>query len=139
MENLYCTFFIDKNYYAIPVFHIQEILQNQDVFKVPLAGSNVSGLINLRGQVISILNLKKILNSSEEVSKITTQLITNTSFGLLGLELDDVHEIISIPENKKIPPPATLSGSLKNFISYSYNLPENLLLVLDLESIARIQ
>ncbi|HMV79735.1 MAG TPA: chemotaxis protein CheW [Leptospiraceae bacterium] len=139
MEKLYCTFYLDQLYYGISISTIQEIIQNQPILPIPLASENVDGLINLRGHIISVLNLNRILSGTESESELRTLLIIYTSAGLVGLRIDDVHEIISLSEEKKEPPPATLHGNLKAFISHTYKLPESFLLILDAESVAAVQ
>lgn len=139
MEKLYCTFYFDNLYYGINISTIQEIIQNETILPIPLAPEHIDGLINLRGHIISILNLSRILSGTESSSELNTLLIIYSSAGPVGLRIDDVHEIIAISEEKKEPPPASLHGNLKAFISHTYKLPESILLILDAESVVAVQ
>lgn len=136
MKNLYCTFYLDGLYYGISIEYIQEILQNQEIISVPLANSSVAGLINLRGHIISILDLKLLLESNNQNNTIVTLLIANTSCGLLGLKIDDVDEIIQVSEEDKEISIETFSGRLKELIAYTYKLSDKLMLVINVENVA---
>lgn len=133
MEEQYCTFYLNNSFYGIPVRSIQEIIQNERIKQVPLAGSLVAGLINLRGQIITVLDLRKILNHSSTDSEITSILICFTDHGLLGMLVDEVDDIIYLNPESWEPPPGTLNGNIRELIDSIYKFQNKLLLALNIQ------
>jgi purine-binding chemotaxis protein CheW len=65
----FCTFFLDETHFGVPIHQVQEIIRQQTPTRVPLAQSDVCGLINLRGQIITVINLKHRLEMSQTTPK----------------------------------------------------------------------
>jgi purine-binding chemotaxis protein CheW len=64
-EHQYCTFYLDRHYFGLDVLKVQEIIRYQEMTRVPLAPPEVRGLINLRGQIVTAVDLRRRLELSE--------------------------------------------------------------------------
>lgn len=66
MAQQICTFYLNSTYFGIPIQEVQEIVRHQTPTRVPLAEADVCGLINLRGQIITVIDLKRRLDMPAE-------------------------------------------------------------------------
>ncbi|MEC4819818.1 MAG: chemotaxis protein CheW [Scytonema sp. PMC 1069.18] len=142
-EQQFCTFFLNGFYFGIDVQHVLEVVRLQTMTRVPLAPVDVCGLINLRGQIITVIDLQRRLEMSEAVT-LTHQLVNEPQgFNLIvrsddevvGLLVDNVGDVLEFKENTFQPPPATLKGRMRQMLTGAYSLPEGFLLILDTEKI----
>jgi purine-binding chemotaxis protein CheW len=142
-EQQFCTFFLNGFYFGIDVLHIQEVIRPQIMTRIPLAPVDVCGLINLRGQIITVIDLQRRLKMSEAETQ-THQLvdepqgfniIVRSDDEVVGLLVDDVGDVLKFTENAFQPPPATLNGKMRHMLIGAYPLHEGFLLVLDPEKI----
>jgi purine-binding chemotaxis protein CheW len=67
-QRQFCTFFLDKNYFGIDIKAVQEIIRHQPLTRVPLAPPDICGLIDLRGQIIAVLDLQHRLEVETDTS-----------------------------------------------------------------------
>ncbi|AUB41567.1 cheW, purine-binding chemotaxis protein CheW [Nostoc flagelliforme CCNUN1] len=74
-EQQICTFFLKGIYFGIDVQHVQEVIRPQATTPVPLAPPDIYGLINLRGQIITVIDLQRRLEMSEPQTQSTTKLV----------------------------------------------------------------
>jgi Chemotaxis signal transduction protein len=93
------VFSLSKKYFAIPTNKVSEITKNMPSIKVPNAPYWVEGLINLRGNVVTLLNLSKILSIEDNLCY-NSIIILNYEDDLLGLLVDDVEQVLDIKEEQ---------------------------------------
>ena len=104
------------------------------VWILPLAPRTVSGLINMRGQIVTAIDLRRCLGLPERPSSQTPAgLILQAEEGLVGLIVDEIGTVFQLPEDAFEPPPDILKGRLRVLVSQVYTLPSRLLLVMDTE------
>lgn len=109
------TFSLDQEVYAVDILNVQEINRINEITKVPNAANYVEGVINLRGKVIPVINLRKkfgLLDKDiDESSRIIIMEIRGVTYGLM---VDSVSEVLRIPSDIVEPPPpmaASMSGA----------------------------
>ena len=128
----YATFHVNELFFGIPANQVVELSRDLDVTFVPKGPVSVSGLMNLRGQLVPAINmhirlgLEKLTSSEKGVC-----IILSTVGGQVALIVDSVGEIISLNENLFEQPPNKLSEVAKEVLSGVYKLPDKLLLLLD--------
>jgi len=134
----FCTFFLDGHYFGVPVQQVQEVLRYQEMTEVPLVSSVVRGLINLRGQIIAAVDLRRQLGLAERGEKQKPMnVIMRSEQGAFSLLVDEIGDVIEVEEAMFEQPPASLRGIAKEMLRGVYKLPVSVLLVLDTEQAAR--
>jgi purine-binding chemotaxis protein CheW len=130
----FCSFFLDGNLFGIPVPQVQEVIKFQEMTRVPLAAPVISGLINLRGQIITAIDMRLRLKMAKRpADKPPVNVVVRSGEGAVGLLVDDIGDVIEVGEETLEPPPDTLDGMGREIIRGVYKLPEHLLLALDVE------
>ena len=131
-EHQYCTFFVDGHYFGLDVLRVQEIIRYQEMTRVPLAPPEVRGLINLRGQVVTAIDLRRRLGLSDRPEgQQPVNVIVHTDDGAVSLLVDEIGDVLSVSEKVFERPPETLRGTARDLIQGAYKLQDSLLLILD--------
>jgi purine-binding chemotaxis protein CheW len=132
----YCTFFVDGHYFGLDVLRVQEIIRYQEMTRVPLAPSVVSGLINLRGQIVTALDLRRRLGlENRAADQLPVNVVVRTGDGAISLLVDEIGDVLEVSEAVFEPPPETLRGEARELIQGAYKLNDRLLLILDPEQV----
>lgn len=135
----FCTFFLDGHYFGVPVQKVQEVLRYQEMTEVPLVSSVVRGLINLRGQIITAVDLRRQLGMNDRPEKQKPMnVIMRTEEGAYSLLVDEIGDVIEVEENTFEQPPDTLQGMARGMLHGVHKLPNRLLLILDSERTAKL-
>jgi len=118
---------------GIEVGEIQEILRDTTIMPVPLAHPAIRGLINLRGQIFTAIDLRRRagLEETDEETPSTT-MVLGTAEEPLALVVDSVGDVIEVASDAFEAPPDTLKGEARRMIEGAYKLERELLLVLNL-------
>jgi purine-binding chemotaxis protein CheW len=129
-------FHIADEVFGIEIKQIFKILKPQEIFKVPNTPPFIEGLLNLRGQVLTVFNLRKRFNMPEKVNYENTKiLIINQNDLLLGFTVDSVSEIVRVPDEDFVETPPELVSFDRRFLSGVAKVGEKLILLLNLEKI----
>ena len=129
-----CTFYVADQYFGLDVLEVQEIIRHQEMTRVPLAPAVVRGLINLRGQIVTALDLRQRLGLPERpASELPINVVVRTDDGAVSLLVDEIGDVLLVEEKAFEPPPETLRGTSRELIRGAFKLPDRLLLVLDPE------
>jgi len=130
------TFKIEHEEFAIEINHIQEINRMSEITRVPNSPDFVSGVINLRGRIIPVINMRKRFGFPEkEPDKNTRIIVVELGEIIVGFIVDAVHEVIRIPKNITEPPPSLVAGIGSEYITSVAKLENRLLIILDIERI----
>jgi len=130
----FCTFFLDGHFFGVPVQQVQEVIRYQEMTRVPLVPQVVRGLINLRGQIVTAIDLRRRLGMSERpADQLPMNVVVRTDDGALSLLVDEIVDVIEVEEQTFEQPPETLKGMEREMIRGVHKLPGSLLLVLDTE------
>lgn len=133
-ERQYCTFFVAGQFFGLDVLRVQEIIRYQEMTRVPLAPPVVRGLINLRGQIVTAIDLRRRLQLDDRPADgLPVNVVVNTDDGAVSLLVDEIGDVLRVSDERFEPPPETLVGISRELIRGAYKLPERLLLILDLD------
>jgi purine-binding chemotaxis protein CheW len=130
----YCTFYVDGHYFGLDVLKVQEIIRYQEMTGVPLAPPVVGGLINLRGQIVTAIDLRRRLELHDRPGdQLPVNVVVHTDDGAVSLLVDEIGDVLVVPEDAFELPPETLKGTARELIRGAYKLEDRLLLILDTE------
>jgi purine-binding chemotaxis protein CheW len=128
----FCTFYLDHLLFGIESQKIQEVVTYRELRPVPLAPPVVSGLMNLRGQVVVALELRRQLELPERpANMIPVCLVVHSKVGTVCLVADEVGNVVEVEDETFEPSPQTLSARLRTVILGVHKLEGQLLHVLD--------
>jgi purine-binding chemotaxis protein CheW len=123
---------LDDRYYGVDVRQVQEVIRYQELTRVPLASPVVSGLINLRGRIVTAIDLRRRLGlPARPVDKLPMNVVVRTGDDAVSLLVDEIGDVIEVPADKFEAPPDTLRGPARALIEGVYKLDGRLMLVLD--------
>lgn len=135
-KDKYLTFHIGKENYGIEIRHVIEIIVMQEITVVPDMPDFIIGVINLRGQVISVMDIRtRFKMESREYDDRTCIIVVKINDISMGLIVDTVNEVIDIPESQMDPPPRTHSGIGSSFIRGMGKVDNSVKILLDIEKI----
>ncbi len=130
------TFLIEEEEFAVDILNIQGINMMMDITKVPNSPDFVEGIINLRGQVIPVIDLRKRLNLNQiEFTKDSRIIVVEIDDKVVGFIVDKVKEVLRIDSGITEPPPPMVSGVGSEFITAVAKLEDRLITLLDLQKL----
>ncbi len=137
MSTQYCTFHLGDLLLGVEARSVQEVLRAQPVTHVPLAPDFVRGLMNLRGQIVPVVDLRTRLGSSAELGAARPiNVLLRTSGGLVSLLTDRIGDVLELGPEQVERVPETLQGRARDVVSGALRLPDRLVLLLDPERVA---
>lgn len=129
----FCTFFLDGLYFGVEVQKVQEVIRYQEMTRVPLAPRVLRGLINLRGQLVTAIDLRRRLELPERPGdKRPMNVVVRGEDGAMSLLVDEIGDVVEIHDENFERPPETLLGPARELITGAYKLEGRLLLLLDI-------
>lgn len=132
----YCTFFVDGQFFGIPVQQVQEVIRYQVMTRVPLMPPVIRGLINLRGQIVVAIDLRRRLCASERAKEqLPMNVVVRTADGAVSLLVDEIGDVLEVQDDTFERPPDTLRSASREFVLGVHKLPRRLLLILDTEKV----
>ena len=130
------TFSIGEEEFGVDILKVQEIIRTMEITKVPRAESFVEGVINLRGKVIPILDLRRRFKlPSKPHDKHTRIIVIEMNAMIVGFVVDSVSQVLRIPSNTVEPPPPVVAGVDSEYINGVGKLQDRLLILLDLNKL----
>ena len=134
-ELQFCTFYVDKFFFGIEVEKVQEVIRYQEMTRVPLAAHEIRGLINLRGQIVTAIDLRRRLGLAERNKDQLPMnvVVRSNNDDVVSLLVDEIGDVIDVDDAFFELPPETLRGTARSLIRGIYKLDNILLLVLDTE------
>ncbi len=132
----FCTFFLDGHFFGTPVPQVQEVIQYQVMTRVPLAPNVVSGMINLRGQIVSAIDLRRRLGLQDRPEgHLPMNVVVRTNEGAVSLLVDEIGDVIEVEAEALENPPETVQGFAREVLRGVYKLSGRLLLALDIDRV----
>ncbi|MEK0445261.1 MAG: hypothetical protein RLZZ399_582 [Verrucomicrobiota bacterium] len=127
-----CTFLLGENLFGLDVNCVLEVIRTQPVTKVPLAPEAVYGLINLRGQIVTAIDLRRRLDLAvpAEDHPLKMSIIIKTPDGPLCFPIDDVGDVIEVSQDLLEPAPDTMTSNARKMIDSVCKLSSQLLVIL---------
>jgi len=136
----YCTFYLDKKHYGIPMMEVQEVMLQQSLTPVPLAPSVVRGLMNLRGNIVLSIDIRRRLGLPEsDPTQDSIQIITQGPAGLVGWMVDQMGEVADLDPAAGEIPPGTVPAANRELTQSVFQLESGLLMVLDGQRILEME
>ena len=135
----FATFWLDGHLYGLEVEHVQEVLRAQSLTRVPQAPPAVAGLLNLRGQVVTAIELRERLGLPQRAEGQSAILIVVRLHGeVVSLLVDTIGDVVDVAGDDFELPPDTLDGAVRQLIRGAYKLDGQLLLALDVHRAAGV-
>ena len=130
------TFTLKNEEYAVNILNVQEINRITEITQVPNSPDYVDGVINLRGKVMPVINLRKKFGLEEKETDETSRIIIMDIQGVTnGLVVDSVSEVLRIPESIVEPPPPMSSGLEDKFIKGIAKLENRLIILIEIDKL----
>ncbi len=130
----FCTFYLDKLLFGVELKTVQEVIRSLEVTQVPLAPQVVSGLINLRGQIVTAVDLRRRLEMEPRAADLPVMnVVVRSEDGAVSLLVDEIGDVVEVEETTFERPPETLRGTVRTMITGVHKLNDRLMLVLDTE------
>jgi purine-binding chemotaxis protein CheW len=130
----FCSFHLDGLLFGVEVMRVQEVIRYQHVTRVPLAPAVIRGLINLRGQIVTAVDLRLRLELGERAPDVSPMsVVVRTDEGPVTLLVDDIGDVLEVSDESFAPPPESLAGAARDLIRGAYKLKNRLLLLLDVD------
>ena len=132
----WATFMLAGEMFALEVEDVQEVLMQQPLTPVPRAPDHIVGLLNLRGQIISAIDLRRRLHFPARADGESTKLLVVTSGGSqFSVVVDDIHDVLELPAEQWLPSPETLDPRHRAFVRGICPIDGHLVLGLDVEAL----
>ncbi|GAB1372126.1 chemotaxis protein CheW [Candidatus Kapaibacterium sp.] len=130
------SFNIGEEEFGVDILKVQEIIRLVEITRVPNAPDFVEGVINLRGKVIPVIDLRKRLGLSSIAANSDTRIVVvEIDTKIIGFLVDCVNEVLRISKSITEPPPAIIAGIDADYITAIGKLEDRILILLDLEKI----
>lgn len=127
-----CTFFLGNHIFGVDAHLVQEVIRYQEMTCVPLTASSVRGLINLRGQIVTAVDLRKRLGYPDRPhDKLPMNVVIRSEDGAVSLLVDSIGDVIEVSQENFETPPDTLQGMTRELTGGAYKLKDRLLLLLN--------
>jgi purine-binding chemotaxis protein CheW len=130
----FCTFYLGKVLFGVELKGVQEVIRSLGMTRVPLAPAVVSGLINLRGQIVTAVDLRRQLQMEPAPPGARVMnVVVRSEDGAVSLLVDEIGDVVEVEESSFEAPPETLRGSVRSMILGVHKLNDRLMHVLDIE------
>src|SRR5450759_1747415 len=132
------TFNLANEEFGVAITRVQEINRMMDITKIPNAPEFIEGVVNLRGKIVPVVDLRKKLGFPEkEHDKSTRIMVVEVNGMVLGFIVDSVSEVLRIPESTIEPPPSLVGGVESDYLNGVGKLDDRLLLLINLEKVIK--
>lgn len=144
MNTSYCTFIVGWALCGVPVDRVREVISEIPYTPVPLAEDYVAGLINLRGQIVTAIDMSVCLEMNAEVldrdpERTRNHVVVDVGDERMGLFVDDIGPVIEVDRELIETPPPNLKLAIPKLVSHTARLSEGVLLILDLDQLVEIR
>ncbi len=139
MESAYVTLTLDGQLCGLPVLAVRDVLAGQKIARIPLAPPAVSGNLNLRGRIVTAIDLRRRLQLAASPDPARRMaVVTEHGSELYALMVDQVHEVVTLPAVSLAPNPPTLPAVWAAHSRGIHRVADRLLVVLDIAMLLRL-
>jgi purine-binding chemotaxis protein CheW len=132
----YSTFHLGPFLFGVEVLQVQEVMRYQEMTPVPLASPAVRGLINLRGQIVTAIDLRRRMGLAARTDGVQPMnVVVRTGDGAVSLLVDEIADVVEVDPLQYEPTPSTVHGHAAGLVTGVYKLPGRLLVILDVERV----
>ena len=130
----FCTFYLDKLLFGVDLEKVQEVIRYLEITEIPLAPRVVSGLMNLRGQIATGIDLRRRLELADRPDgSAPMNVVIRNADGAVSLLVDEIGDVVEVTEESFERPPETLQGKVREVILGVHKLEKQLMHVLNTE------
>ncbi|MCX7770946.1 MAG: chemotaxis protein CheW [Proteobacteria bacterium] len=133
MEKKFIIFTLNEDFFAIDLKMAREIIPCNDIKPIPSMPDFIAGVVHLRGFLLPLIDIKKILQISPDKSKKKKVIIIAWQKKIFGLLIDEIEDIITIDEKQIISPPAILTSMDRNFLQGGIKINDKIIFILDFD------
>lgn len=135
------TFYIGKAICGIDILKVQEInRQTIQMTRVPQAQEYISGVLNLRGRIVTVMDLgRKLGLSPTELSDDSRNIIVNSQNEHIGLLVDRISDVVPADRSEILPPPSNVGGVQGKYFEGVFQIQQGLIAVLDIEEVLKVE
>ncbi|HEX9467022.1 MAG TPA: chemotaxis protein CheW [Acidimicrobiia bacterium] len=134
-DRRYAMFSVDNLTIGVDIDRVQEVLYAETMTPVPLANESVAGILNLRGQIVTVIDARARLGLAPrpvtESAESAPHVVIRSASEAISLVVDRAGDVVDVDEDSLEDVPATVNGTIKNFIRGVHKIDGALLLVLD--------
>jgi purine-binding chemotaxis protein CheW len=135
----FSTFFVANLFFGVDVLHVQEVLRYQPTTPVPQAPDVIEGLINLRGQIVTAIDMRRRLGLPQRPGgQAPMNMVVRTEDGAVSLLVDEIGDVMDMDASNYERPPDNLDPAPRELIAGVYKMKDGLLLVLDTEKAVEV-
>ncbi len=128
----FCSFSVGVHHFGVDVREVQEVIRYQAMTRVPLAAAEIGGLINLRGQIVTAIDMRRRLELLDRPNgTLPMNVVIRSDEGAISLLVDEIGDVLHADPAWFEPVPETLTGVARELIEGVYKLKDQLLLVLN--------
>jgi purine-binding chemotaxis protein CheW len=128
----FATFFVEGFFFGVPVVQVQEVLRYQEMTRVPMAPQVIEGLINLRGQLVTAIDMRRRLGlNPRPADSLPMNMVVRSTEGAVSLLVDEIGDVVEVDESAFEPPPDNLDRISREMVLGVFKLKDRLLLTLD--------
>ena len=130
----FCTFYLDKLLFGVELKGVQEVMRSLEMTQVPLAPGVVRGLINLRGQIVTAVDLRRRLELGPRTEDaLPMNVVVRSDDGAVSFLVDEIGDVVEVEDSSFEPAPEMLRASVRRMIRGVHKLDDRLMHVLDTE------
>jgi purine-binding chemotaxis protein CheW len=135
----FATFTLGDRLYGVEVGAVQEVLRNQACTPVPLAGNAIAGLLSLRGEVVTAVDLRRRMSVPEDDRPAESMnVVIRLEDEVVSLLVDRIGDVVDVSDDLFEDPPDTLNGEQRDLVRGAYKLDGRLLHVLDITTVVDV-
>ncbi len=136
----FATFFVANLFFGVDVLRVQEVLRAQQMTRVPQAPDVIEGLINLRGQIVTAVDMRRRLRLAPRAgNQLPMNVVVRTEDGAVSLLVDEIGDVLDVDAATYERPPENLDPAARELIRGVYKLKDQLLLALDAERTTELE
>jgi purine-binding chemotaxis protein CheW len=136
----FATFSVADMFYGIDVAQVQEVLKYQEMTPVPLAPGVIQGLINLRGQIVTAVDLRRRFRLPERAAdQKPMNMVLRCDGGAVSLLVDEIGDVIEVDDSGHEPTPSTMDPFHREVVETVFKLEGKLLLALDTAKLMQLE
>ena len=137
-ENEYLTIYINDQIFGLPVLLVQDVLQPQNITRIPLAPEEIAGSLNLRGRIVTAVDVRTRLgvkDANKNGDAKSMSVVVEHNDELYSLIIDKVGDVLKINKNTYEATPATLDPRWRDISAGIHQLENELLIILDIDKL----
>ncbi|WP_020592228.1 chemotaxis protein CheW [Kiloniella laminariae] len=127
----FVTFYIAGQLFGVPVLRVQDIINPQQITPIPLAPPEIAGSLNLRGRIVTAIDVRKRLGLAPRPDKTCMSIVVENGNDLYSLMVDSVGEVLGVDASSFERNPPTLDQRFREYSIGIYRLDGKLLVILD--------